>query len=60
MIKKLKALRTDSSPTVEKEAALEVIKFFYAIENRALRNYRHPSPRASRARRGLCLSYQAT
>lgn len=60
MINKLKALLTVSNPIVEKEAALEAIKFFYAIENRALRNYRHPSPRASRARRGLCLIFQAT
>jgi len=49
MINTLKSLQEDIDPTSRKAAALRAIQFFYAIENRALRNYRHPSPRAARA-----------
>jgi hypothetical protein len=45
MIETLKSLQGDATPDVHAKA-VEAIKFFYAIENRALRNYRHPSPRA--------------
>jgi hypothetical protein len=45
MIEVLKALLDDTSPNAEEEA-LRAIEFFYTIENRALQNYRHPSPRA--------------
>jgi hypothetical protein len=60
MIKTLQALQGDISLVAQKEAALKAIQFFYTIENRALRNYRHPSPRAARTRRGLCLTHQVT
>lgn len=49
MIKTLKTLQGNLSPDAKKEAAMKAIHFFSAIENRALRNYRHPSPRAARA-----------
>lgn len=45
MIETLKSLQGDVTPDVQAKA-VEAIKFFFAIENRALRNYRHPSPRA--------------
>lgn len=49
MIKTLKSLETKGvKDAQQKEAATAAIFFFYAIENRALRNYRHPS-RPSRA-----------
>lgn len=44
MIGTLKSLL--DNPTPNPEEAAHAIKFFYTIENRALRNYRHPSPRA--------------
>ncbi len=45
MIKKLRNLEVKSgSPEDQRLVANEAAKFFYAIENRALRNYRHPSP----------------
>jgi hypothetical protein len=43
MIKTLKSLEREGDEAVQKERATEAIYFFYAIENRALRNYRHPS-----------------
>ncbi|SRR5882724_284476 len=43
MIKTLKSLEQKGDEAVQKERATEAIYFFYAIENRALRNYRHPS-----------------
>lgn len=49
MINTLKSLQKDLGPTGQKDAALQAIQFFYTIENRALRNYRHPSRRAARA-----------
>jgi hypothetical protein len=57
MIQTLKALET-ANPDMEEQRnrALQAIEFFYRIENRALRNSRHPSPRASRVSRGLCLA----
>jgi hypothetical protein len=60
MIRTLRELQNGSTQDAQNTAALEAIRFFYAIENRALRNYRHPSPRAPRLRRGLCRSHQAT
>jgi hypothetical protein len=45
MIGVLTALLEDTAPNAEQEA-LKAIDFFYTIENRALQNYRHPSPRA--------------
>jgi hypothetical protein len=60
MINTLRALQGNIRRAEQREKALEAIQFFYAIENRALRNYRHPSPRAARSRRGLCLAHQAT
>ena len=44
MIQTLKSLQSDASSD-KKDEALKAIKFFYTIENRALRSYRHPSPR---------------
>ncbi len=41
MIKILKGLQVGDPRTDQKGAAMEAIVFFYAIENRALRNYRH-------------------
>ncbi len=57
MIQTLKALET-VNPNLDEQrnSALRAIEFFYKIENRALRNSRHPSPRASRVARGLCLA----
>jgi hypothetical protein len=49
MIKTLQKLESDGISEAQKEAAREAVYFFYAIENRALRNYRHPSPPSSRA-----------
>jgi hypothetical protein len=46
MIRTLKALQTGSQPASQKDAAMKAIEFFYAIENRALRNYRHLSQSA--------------
>jgi len=47
MINTLKSLQEDGAGAGDaKQEALDAIKFFYTIENRALRNYRHPSPRA--------------
>ena len=43
MIRTLEGLRSDAGRTTQKEDALKAIRFFYAIENRALHNYRHPS-----------------
>jgi hypothetical protein len=43
MIRTLRALQASSRPDREKDEAMNAIKFFYAIENRALRNYRHLS-----------------
>jgi hypothetical protein len=55
MIKTLKALETANPDTEEqRNSALRAIEFFYKIENRALRNSRHPAPKASRVARGLC------
>ena len=48
MIETLKSLLEEAAQDPKAEA-LEAIKFFFAIENRALRNYRHPSPRAHSA-----------
>ena len=45
MITTLQSLLDDAAQHT-KEEALQAIRFFYTIENRALRNYRHPSPRA--------------
>jgi hypothetical protein len=55
MIQTLRALET-ANPDLgaQRVSALRAIEFFYKIENRALRNSRHPSPRASRVARGLC------
>jgi hypothetical protein len=57
MIQTLRTLET-ANPDIEaqRSRALQAIEFFYKIENRALRNSRHPSPRASRVARGLCLA----
>jgi hypothetical protein len=57
MIQTLKALEI-ANPDLEEQRnrALLAIEFFYKIENRALRNSRHPSPGASRVSRGLCLT----
>jgi hypothetical protein len=49
MIKKLRALESDGTSEAQRQAANEAAHFFYAIENRALRNYRHPAPQSSRA-----------
>jgi hypothetical protein len=49
MIKTLQKLESNGTSEAQKEAAREALYFFYAIENRALRNYRHPSPSSSRA-----------
>jgi pyruvate-formate lyase len=43
MIKTLKALKTGTVNANKQSAAMEAIHFFYAIENRALRNYRNLS-----------------
>lgn len=59
MINTLKSLQGKMAEPEQKEAALKAMEFFYAIENRALRNYRHPSPNDRRTRRRLCLN-QAT
>jgi hypothetical protein len=48
MIATLRSLLTEAAPHPRAEV-LQAIRFFYAIENRALRNYRHPSPRAESA-----------
>lgn len=45
MIEVLKALLNNTAPNADEEA-LRAIDFFCTIENRALQNYRHPSPRA--------------
>jgi hypothetical protein len=47
MIETLKSLRGNENP--DRTKAMQAIKFFYTIENRALRNYRHPSPSAHSA-----------
>jgi hypothetical protein len=47
MIRKLRALESGGDSETQREAANKAAQFFYAIENRALRNYRHPSPRAT-------------
>jgi hypothetical protein len=47
MIETLKSLLGNETP--DPEEAKQAIRFFYTIENRALRNYRHPSPRAHAA-----------
>jgi hypothetical protein len=47
MIETLKSLQANETP--DPEEAKQAIRFFYTIENRALRNYRHPSPRAHAA-----------
>jgi hypothetical protein len=65
MIKILQALQKGvttgaQKPDARKKAVLDAINFFYRIENRALRNYRHPSPRASHTARRSCLAHQAT
>ena len=49
MIKKLRALENGDDSDAQKKAANDAALFFYAIENRALRNYRHPSPRSRAA-----------
>jgi hypothetical protein len=49
MIKTLQKLEADGTSDDQKAAASDAVHFFYAIENRALRNYRHPSPPSSRA-----------
>jgi hypothetical protein len=49
MIKTLRKLESDGNSETQKKAANEAVYFFYAIENRALRNYRHPSQRSPRA-----------
>lgn len=55
MIDVLRSLQGQGGgPEDEKDRALEAIRFFYRIENRALRSSRQPSPRASRVGRGLC------
>jgi hypothetical protein len=55
MIETLKALESANANLEEqRDGALRAIEFFYKIENRALRNSRHPSPRVARATRGLC------
>lgn len=46
MIELLKALQDKTAANTKKEDAIKAIKFFYAIENRALQNYRHPASRA--------------
>jgi hypothetical protein len=57
MIQTLKALEIVNPDLAEQRSrALQAIEFFYKIENRALRNSRHPSPRVARATRGLCLA----
>jgi hypothetical protein len=43
MIRTLKSLQSGATSPGQKNAAMEAIKFFYAIENRALRNYRNLS-----------------
>lgn len=48
MIETLKSLQNETASDVPQ--AREAINFFYTIENRALRNYRHPSPRAYASR----------
>ena len=60
MIETLKTLRKNISPAAQTDAARQAIEFFYAIETRALRNYRHPSPRASRTSRGLCRTHHVS
>jgi hypothetical protein len=60
MIKTLKVLQKGRAPASQKDAAMRAIEFFYAIENRALRNYRHPVPRASRSSRALCPTHQVS
>jgi hypothetical protein len=57
MIQTLRDLETASPDVVaQRDSAIRAIEFFYKIENRALRNSRHPSPRVSRVTRGLCLA----
>lgn len=57
MIGTLQALETaNPDPGEQRASALRAVEFFYKIENRALRNSRHPSPRAPRGTRGLCLT----
>jgi len=57
MIQTLKALEVpDPDLEEQRTGALRAIEFFYKIENRALRNSRHPSPRVGRVTRGLCLA----
>jgi hypothetical protein len=46
MIEVLKTLQDKTTAATKKEEAVKAINFFYAIENRALQNYRHPAPRA--------------
>jgi hypothetical protein len=48
MIATLKSLLEEGAENPKVEA-LQAIKFFYTIENRALRNYRHPAARANSA-----------
>jgi hypothetical protein len=54
MIRTLEALKSEADPESQKASALEAIRFFYKIENRALRNSRQRSPRASSVTHGLC------
>jgi hypothetical protein len=55
MIETLEALGAgDADPASQNKRALEAIRFFHRIENRALRNSRHSSPRPPHAPRALC------
>jgi len=52
MIRKLKRLEANWDSDAQRKVANEAARFFYTIENRALRNYRHPSPLSRRVAAG--------
>jgi len=55
MIRTLEALKsTEADAELQKASAIEAIRFFHTIENRALRNARQRATRASRVTHGLC------
>jgi hypothetical protein len=60
MIQTLKSLQREMREAEQKQAALTAMKFFFAIEYTALRNYRHPSPHTRRTSRGLCRTQATT
>lgn len=57
MIQTLQSLSAEGTdPADQRNRAIKAMDFFYRIENRALRNCRQSSPRASRVTHRLCLA----